>query len=62
MNRRGERGRVGLEAVSSVENIAICHFERAEGEPRHGAQRRARDGNLVFNRFLNFGPMGLRSE
>jgi len=35
-----------------VENLVNCHFERAEGEPR----------NLFFNRFLDFGPRGLRSE
>jgi hypothetical protein len=36
----------------SVENFVNCHFEGAESEPR----------NLFFNRFLDFGPKGLRSE
>jgi len=46
----------------SVESLVNCHFERAEGEPRHGATRRAPKGNLFFNRFLDFGPKALRSE
>jgi len=41
----------------SVEKNRGCHFERAVGESRHGAKRRAPKGNLLLSRFLRFASL-----
>ena len=35
----------------------LSHFERSEAESRHETKWRAPKGNLLFNRFLHYGPL-----